>query len=78
MISKQFYDGDDRAKRARKPRRNTGWERQRAVRVVAAMATDAEECAELLAVLGLNAVEGQDAAPSPRASGSTTQRGSAA
>lgn len=58
MTLNHFYDGDDRAHRARKPRRNTRWERQRAVAVVALNATSTEDCADLLAMLGLDAHEG--------------------
>jgi len=44
--------------RTSKPHRTSRWERARAVQVVADAARDAEECAELLAMLGLDAADG--------------------
>jgi hypothetical protein len=38
---------------------NTGADRRRATRAVASMAVDATECAEVLAMLGLEAGEGR-------------------
>lgn len=41
-------------------------ERSRAVRAVASAAADAEDCRELLAVLGLRPAEGYPKVPKPR------------
>lgn len=52
---------DDRGRGSGAAAGNTAAERRRAVRAVAAVAVNADECAELLAMLGLDAQDGVSA-----------------
>ena len=68
-------DLDDRGYGVGAATGNAARERRDAVRQVASMSRDADDCARLLAVLGLSPAEGLAVERSRPASGSTTRRG---